>query len=588
MSGLPGLSPDRILSDRQEELRERAARIVEQLASTIKPIPAVAEDVELLQDAAERLRTLFLLVIVGEFNSGKSALINALLGATVMPEGVTPTTSAIHLLTWGSDPSETVDPGGIVRHLFPSPLLREVNLVDTPGTNAILREHETLSQRFVPRADLVIFVTSADRPFTESERQFMEEIRNWGKKIVIVLNKVDLLTSPDERAQVEAFVRTNAGRLLGLEPEMFAISARQARQAQTTSDPDERNRLQESSQFGAFERFVIDSLDEEERVRLKILNPLGVADRIAGRYRAVAAERLQVLERDAQTIERIEQRLETYRAEMRADFTGYLSRVEAIIYRLNERADRFFDDTIRLGRVIDLFNRDRVRAEFQEQVVADTERQIDETIADMIDWMVGRDLAIWQSVRDYIDRRELDRHSDEIVGEPVGTFHYDRQALLAAVGQRSKDVVQRYDPQQEGLAIAETIRSAVSQAALVEVGAVGLGAVVVALATTAAMDVTGILAAITIGGLGLLILPARKRRARALLRERSSELETRLRETLSDQFEREIERSIARVRDTVGPYSTFVLGERDNLRRLDDTLARIDEDIRETRRVVGQ
>ncbi len=74
----------------------------------------------------------------------------------------------------------------------PADLLRDVHIVDTPGTNAIMREHERLTAEFVPRSDLVLFVTSADRPFTETERAFLETIRDWGKKIVIVVNKIDI------------------------------------------------------------------------------------------------------------------------------------------------------------------------------------------------------------------------------------------------------------------------------------------------------------------------------------------------------------------------------------------------------------
>src|SRR5436853_389055 len=87
----------------------------------------------------------------------------------------------------------------------------------TPDDNAVLREHEALTERFVPRADLVLFVTSADRPFSESERAFMERIRAWGKKLVLVLNKADLLAGPDEVAAQVAFVREQAQRLLGLQ-----------------------------------------------------------------------------------------------------------------------------------------------------------------------------------------------------------------------------------------------------------------------------------------------------------------------------------------------------------------------------------
>ncbi|HET7037668.1 MAG TPA: dynamin family protein [Thermomicrobiaceae bacterium] len=587
MSQQAALPPDQILSQRQEELRERAAHIVEQLVLALKEVPAGDEDIALLIDAAERLRSFFLLVIVGEFNSGKSALINTLLGAEVMPEGVTPTTSAIHLLRYGAAPAERVLANGVIEHSYPAPLLQDVTLVDTPGTNAIVREHEVLSQNFVPRADLVLFVTSADRPFTESERRFLEEIRDWGKKIVLVVNKIDLLQTEAEREQVERFVRDNALRLLGLQPEIFALSGRLARQAELSQEPAERERLRAASHFAPFERFLIESLDQEARIRLKILNPLGIAERLATRYHALVGERLGVLARDVQTIEQIERRLESYRAEMRADFTGYLSRVETIVHRMNDRADEFFEETIRIGRVVDLMNRERIRADFEEQVVSDTERQIDQAVQEMIDWMVGRDLQIWQAVHEYIERRELDRHTGEVVGEAAGSFHYDRQAVLQAVGRRADEVLQRYDPEREGSAIADSIRDAVAHTALVEVGAVGLGAVVVALATSVAFDVTGILAAIMVGGLGLLILPYRKRKARELLRRRSAELLQRLTETLSDQFEREIERSVARVRDTVGPYGAFVRGEREKLERASTALDRVEAEVRDTRRVLG-
>ncbi|HUZ00729.1 MAG TPA: dynamin family protein [Thermomicrobiaceae bacterium] len=578
--------PERILTGRQEELRERAAGIVDELSRTIRQFPATEEDLTLLADAGERLQALFLLVVAGEFNSGKSAVINALLGETVMPEGVTPTTSAIHLLLYGDPPSDAVGANGVVQHAHPAAFLRDVNLVDTPGTNAIIREHEEISQRFIPRADLVLFVTSTDRPFTETERQFMIEIRAWGKKIVLVVNKIDLLQSARELAEVSDFVTGNAERVLGLRPQVFPVSARRAREAEASGQAEERRRLWDSSGLGALQSFIIDSLDEEMRIRLKLLSPLGIADRVGARYRAAATERLAILDRDAQTVERIEQRISVYQTEMRADFTGYLSRVEAIIFRFNDRADRFFDRTIRLGRVLDLRDRDRIQGEFRDQVVADTELQIDATVAEMIDWMVERDLRLWQAVNEYIDRRQLDRHQDEIVGEVGGKFSYDRQALLAAVARRADDVVERYDPRREGLEIAEAVRSAVGQTALAEIGAVGLGAIVIALATTATMDVTGILAALTIGGVGLLILPARKRRARELLRRRSAELRERLTEALQDQFDREVERSTARVRDTLAPYSAFVRAERDKLQRLSQVLARVDADVSDLRRIV--
>jgi ribosome biogenesis GTPase A len=92
----------------------------------------------------------FLLVIVGEFNAGKSAFINALLGQVLLPEGVTPTTTQIQLLRYGETLTRGIDPDGLQVVTAPVELLRDVHIVDTPGTNAIIRDHERLTTDFVP------------------------------------------------------------------------------------------------------------------------------------------------------------------------------------------------------------------------------------------------------------------------------------------------------------------------------------------------------------------------------------------------------------------------------------------------------
>src|SRR5918999_1422816 len=184
-----------ILSKREQEIRAREQELLERLATALERFGSdvAPDDLRRFNEAREQLTGLFLLVIAGEFNSGKSSFINALLGERVLPEGVTPTTDRINLLRHGATVSEQPLETFLLERTHPAELLREITVVDTPGTNAIIRRHEELTRDFVPRSDLVLFVTSADRPFTESERVFLEQIREWGKKIVIVLNKVDIL-----------------------------------------------------------------------------------------------------------------------------------------------------------------------------------------------------------------------------------------------------------------------------------------------------------------------------------------------------------------------------------------------------------
>ncbi len=227
----------KILSAEQEQILQRERSFLNDLRVKLVDYGATRADLDTLGQSIRQLDDLFLLVIVGEFNAGKSAFINALLGQRLLKEGVTPTTSQINILRFGEKAEQALVEENHQVILLPVELLAEVSIVDTPGTNAINRQHEELTTHFVPRADQVLFLTSVDRPFTESERSFMAQIRDWGKKVIIVINKTDILQSETELAQVVSFVRDNATALLGTTPEIFPLSSRLAMRAKH-GEPD--------------------------------------------------------------------------------------------------------------------------------------------------------------------------------------------------------------------------------------------------------------------------------------------------------------------------------------------------------------
>ena len=261
--------------------REVLGRLRELLAGET----SASDDVRQLRQAELDLDELFLLVVVGEFNAGKSAFINALLGARVLREGVTPTTAVITRLRYAPSPGERRE-GPLLEVGYPLDLLRDVAVVDTPGTNAIVREHEEITSHFVPRADLVLFVTSADRPFTETERAFMERIRTWGKKVVVVLNKVDLLgAGPGGRTDG---VRAPGRRTLARLPPGGVSRVGAAGAGGQGRDADPRRRATAWSDEPLPERSRTTSaatLDERGRLLLKLSTPLGIAERIARNLR---------------------------------------------------------------------------------------------------------------------------------------------------------------------------------------------------------------------------------------------------------------------------------------------------------------
>jgi GTP-binding protein EngB required for normal cell division len=527
----------------------RLARALEAFGPDVQ-----ATDLQRFKEATDQLAGLFLLVIAGEFNSGKSSFINALLGERVLPEGVTPTTDRINLLRHGPEVTEQSPEAYLLERTHPAELLRELSVVDTPGTNAVIRRHEELTRDFVPRADLVLFVTSADRPFSESEREFLERIREWGKKIVFIVNKIDILAGPAEQAEVIAYVRDNAAALLGEAPQVFPVSARRAVQARSQNAPD----LWEQSGFDAVEEYLLRTLDQEERIRLKLLNPLNVGLRLSSRYKEAAFERLKLLSQDIEALQSIDAQLALFHQEMLRDFEPRLSRLELLLNEMEGRGQRFFEETVRLSRIRSLLDGEGIKRAFEREVVGDTPQQLEAEVGRLIDWIVERNLKVWQDVNQFVDRRRLSLHQEGMLGEVPTTFGYNRQALLESVGRVSREVIGGYDREREARAIADEVQGAFATTALAEAGAIGLGTLVATVVTGAAADLTGILLAAALAVGGFYILPRKRKQAQREFSRRVDLLRSRLRDGLTRQVHQEVTQSTDRVNQAIAPYRRFV------------------------------
>jgi GTP-binding protein EngB required for normal cell division len=573
------LGREGVLSKREEELRARERELLERTRVALDAFGSdvAPQDLSRFREARAQLEQLFLLVIAGEFNSGKSTFINALLGERLLPEGVTPTTDRIHVLTYG-DPAEREVEEFIVERSLPAEVLRDIRIVDTPGTNAVIRRHEELTDEFVPRSDLVLFVTSADRPFTESEREFLEKIREWGKKSVLVVYKVDVLESSADREEVRAFVRENGTKLLGVEPELFLVAARQALRSRETAGTGsdgadgaeerteaERERLWEASGFEAMERYLLETLDEEERIRLKLLNPLRVALRLSAKYSDIAFERLKLLAEDIEAIRKIDDQLAAFHGEMLSEFEGRLAVLHGTLTDMERRGDAFFEDTLRIGRIRTLLDSDSVRREFEARVIADTPKKIDDEVGKIIDWILERSHRVWSDIQSFIERRRLAEYEDQMMGEVQDSFSYNRQALLNSIGKASTQILATYDTDVESRQIANDVQGTFATTALAEAGAVGLGALVATVLTSAAADITGILLATTLAVGGFYLIPRKRKKAKENLHERIAELRGNLDRSLTRHVHDEVDGSRERIQEAIAPYRRFVLSQQERL-----------------------
>jgi small GTP-binding protein len=562
----------KILSADQDEVLKEERRVLARLRTALAKFDAAPEHQQALEKSIDQLDELFLLVIVGEFNSGKSAFINALAGSRVVPEGVTPTTAQINILQFGNSVERQVRDPHLHVITAPVPLLRDIHIVDTPGTNAIIREHEAITAEFVPRSDLVLFVTSADRPFTETERAFLEQVRGWGKKVVVVINKIDILESERDLESVRSFVADNARSLLGFNPEIFPVSSRLALRAKSGESG-----VWDASRFEALERYIASTLDAPGRVHLKLLNPLGVAASLTERHLGFVRDRLALLKDDFSMLDEVDRQLSAYQQDLLRDFDFRMSDIDRILLEMERRGHDYFDDTMRIGRVMDLLNRSRVQQGFEQQVVADAPQQIERRVGELVDWLVGADLKQWQAVTHHLSERRR-QYRGRIVGEDDsggGRFHYDRSRLIEAVGREAQAVVDSYDRRREAAQLADGARNAVAAAAAVGASALGLGTIVTIAATTAAADVTGIILASVVAAIGFFILPAKRKQAKEEMRAKIAAVRERLSQALREQLRKEIERSVARIRESIAPYSRFIRAEGDKLQAVEQELREI-------------
>ena len=218
------------------------------------------------------------------------------------------------------------------------------------------------------------------------------------------------------------------------------------------------------------------------------------------------------------------------------------------------------------------FARSWCQREFESRVVGDVPHRIEVRVGEMIDWLVDADLRQWQAVTEHLAERRR-QYQDRIVGgSEIGAFHSERERLIDGVGRAAKDVVEGYNKTREAHKIAAEVQNAVAAAAVLEVGAVGLGVLITALASTVAVDVTGIIMASVLALLGLFIIPAKRRQAKKEMTVKVAEMRTTLIEALRAQFEREIQRSLGNIKEAVGPYTRFVRAEGGKLKETQASL----------------
>ncbi|MCU0511130.1 MAG: dynamin family protein [Anaerolineae bacterium] len=349
--------PETRLIQEYESIRHRQYELITGLLDVLPRIDKVGEQrLNQVRDALFHADHPFLMVFVGPFNSGKSSLINALLGTPdLLKSGPTPTTDRVSILRYGDAP-QVMNSGGEVDTVFhPSPLLKRVSFVDTPGLESTVQAHEEITRKFLHRADCVLLVMLATRAMTQSNLQYFQTFKEYGKKVIVVINQVDLLTE-EERATVRDYVYQQSKDKLGVTPEIWLVSARQGLAAVTPEGGREVEGWQASG-LAQVEAYIEKSLGDADRLRQKLQTPLQILQNVHQAALVAVRENQSAFDSYRAITDNVNRQLEAQKRDQEARVKDTLKEVDYRFSSVAERSATALHEIFQLSRALSSLGR---------------------------------------------------------------------------------------------------------------------------------------------------------------------------------------------------------------------------------------
>ncbi|MFZ4826320.1 MAG: dynamin family protein [Phototrophicaceae bacterium] len=404
----------------QNLLREQTITLLETIAQSLSE--SAQDDRRRLRELANDLRSMFYIVaVIGEFNAGKSTFINALLEDDLLPMGITPTTEFIEVIRYAPTPERkpTLQDGGQIRVWgHPNTGSEGVAIVDTPGTSSIFAKHDLTAQDFLHRSDLVLFVMSAKRAFADTERLYLDLAKNYGKKIVLIINQIDLLEEA-EQEEVRRFVQRQIKETLGIEPLLFAVSAKKERQGQDGNISTVRAHLR-----GVFA--------SRSLLQQKLESQMVMAERTLEKHLQATQQSLDVVQQDTLRVKDIQTQLERNTQLLNVQLQEAHLEITKTLEALRERGHEFIRTNLSVGRMLRIPNREQVQNEFKDQVVGNALQVVGLTTSEYVKSVVDNSRAYWQGVIDRLNQiKEL--LDQELSGPDAASFAEQRANLEKAI-----------------------------------------------------------------------------------------------------------------------------------------------------------
>jgi GTPase SAR1 family protein len=487
----------------------------------------------LLRDISEPL----LFVAVGEVKSGKSSLLNALFGNEFARVDVLPATDRVYIFRYGQEEKTTELSSKLTERYLPIPFLRDFSVVDTPGTNTMVKEHQMVAEDFMPRADVVVFVFSVANPWTQSNWEFLNFLqKTWLKNVIFVLQQIDL-REPTEIEVIHRHLQDTALRQLGFVPPIFAVSARKALLARTSGV--DKDKLGEESAFAALEEQINFIVTESSTRMLKLRSTFQagrvVLEELAGEVGCLLGK----ISADEAALSRLGNLLETRRDQMRRQVGSLVRDIENAYDQTADKRTELLRQKVSWWSGLKLIF---ARSSHERNLHAGIETKLRELMQSQMEKAVNAletDLrSVWPQMQDLLEN-QLSADLRKQARTNIPDFAGQRRELSEAIQTAFTDIL-------AGKSLQERLTRSFAQTSL----ALRIVAALIAIAATVAALTRRRNPTIAIGaaaaaaiGLVLIIFLAFNHR-RKILRDYERELDpkqTEFRQALEGQFGKAID-----------------------------------------------
>lgn len=481
-----------MIADNYLQLRtelESALGKLLRLSVEMRRDPAVLDTLHgLLTDIREPL----LFVVVGEVKAGKSSLLNALFGQEFAKVDVRPATDRVYIFRHGAEEKSVEISPQLTERYLPISFLRDFNVVDTPGTNTMVPEHQTITEGFVPRADIVLFVFSVVNPWSQSAWELLNFVqKKWLKNVVFVLQQADLRDA-GEIEIIHRHLLDTATQKLGFAPPIFPVSARKALLARTTGIDKEQ--LWRESGFGPLEEQINHMVTESGVRILKLQSTASTAGVILADVADEIHGSVETIRRDEKHLARVNEFLQARKDQTLRQVAGFLRGVEQACRECARQGTRLLEEKLSFWRTWRLvWSREQWQHDFQTEVEAKLRQTIEPQVENAVQLLETDLRSLWPQLQDTIEAQFASEGKNR-VRKTIPDFARQRRELLQSI---ELTLVERV----AGKAVEEQLARMFRETAAwlrLPVGVAAAGGiitVIVAMSSASVADVTGVLAA---------------------------------------------------------------------------------------------